>query len=113
MTGMSEYSNLEASSRKVAAPEACLISARGPKSSLEVLMNKTLTVVSAAALVAALSVGATVARNDRMRAGRNEYQHGIMPEVVVKADVPRLVMPTVEVHAYRTVAANRTAGNVF
>ncbi len=111
MTGMSEQRSLNAGSHRAVALEACLISAMGLKAKLEVLMSKTLTVVMAAALVAALFVGATA--NGRAQAGRSEYQQGTMPEVVVKAEMPRLVMPTVEVYAFRAVAAIRTAEDVF
>lgn len=76
-------------------------------------MNKALTVVVAVALVAALFFGAAETAKYRTQDGRSGYQQGIMPEVVVKAEMPRLVMPTVEVHAFRTVAASRTAANVF
>ena len=38
---------------------------------------------------------------------------GMMPEVVATAEMPRLVMPTVEVHALRTMAMSCTARNVY
>jgi hypothetical protein len=37
---------------------------------------------------------------------------GMMPEVVSTAEMPRLVMPTVEVHAFRTVAMSFSVNNV-
>jgi ABC-type amino acid transport system permease subunit len=112
MIGMSEYRNLDADSRKVAEPGACHISARGLMSKPEVFVSKTLTVVVAAVLVAALFVGATVFAKDREQSGRNAYQHGIMPEIVVKAHGPRLVMPTVESRAYRALAVTGSGFNV-
>ena len=76
-------------------------------------MSKTRTTLMAAALVAALFVGATVAASDRARNGRNDYQKGILPEVVVRAEMPRLVMPTVEVQqALRTLAMSGSVLNV-
>jgi hypothetical protein len=36
----------------------------------------------------------------------------MMPEVVSTAEMPRLVMPTVEVHAFRTVAMSTPVNNV-
>jgi len=99
---------------------------------LEVVVTKMLTAVMAVALVAAVLVGAktgTVPRAARWgqtrgadlaplsgpvpslglspvfagSAGMSRAQ-GLMPEVVVKAEMPRLVMPTVEVRSFRTVA---------
>jgi len=114
MIGMSEGPNLNAGSRRVPALGACLNSARGLVANLEVLMSKTLTVVMGAALVAAFVFGLVMTgaengdspskRLRRTRRGTVPVSAGMMPEVVVRAEVPRLVMPTVEVHAFRAVA---------
>jgi hypothetical protein len=112
MIDMKMQRNPDAISHAAVAPRACLISAMGLKANLEVLMSKTLTVVMAAALVAALFVGATVTAKDGVQVGRSDYQQGIMPEVVVKAEMPRLVMPTVQARAFRTLAMTGSGFNV-
>jgi hypothetical protein len=112
MIGMSEYPNHNAGGPRAAARESCLNSARGLMSSLEVLMNKALTVVVAVALVAVLFVGAAATAKYRTQDGRSGYQQGIMPEVVVKAEMPRLVMPTVQVRAFRTLAMTGSSSNI-
>ncbi len=76
-------------------------------------MCKALTVVMAAALVAALFVGTTATAGKRAQGDRDANRQGVMPEVVIRAEMPRLVMPAVEVHAFRTVALSGTAGNVY
>jgi hypothetical protein len=78
----------------------------------EVLMSNTLAVVIGAALVAALFVGATAATTGCVQRGREKYEQGIVPEVVVRAEMPRLVMPTVEVQALRTLAMTGSSFNV-
>ena len=75
---------------------------------LEVVMTKILT----AAMVAVLFVGtALTAANVQGRHGAN--RQGLMPEVTVTAEMPRLVMPTVEVHAVRMVAMSGSDLRVF
>lgn len=74
-------------------------------------MLKVLSVVIAAVLFVALLAGVTRAVANA-RAGAREQ--GMMPEVVVRAEMPRLVMPTVEVRAYRnrSVAMNDSGVNI-
>ena len=57
-------------------------------------------------MVAAVLVGGAMAgvKNENARTG-------MMPEVVSTAEMPRLVMPTVEVHAFRTVAMSTSVYN--
>ena len=98
----------------------------------EVCVTKVLTAVVAAALVmVALVGGAALAVEGRLgtrsvpRPGHDpkssaDFGHvpasraqGMMPEVVVTAEMPRLVMPTVEVHAVRMVAMSGSDLRVF
>ena len=84
---------------------------------------KKLSTVMAAALVAVLFVAALVV-GGRARLGHDpkssaDFGHvpmsraqGLMPEVVVTAERPTLVMPTVEVRAYRSVAMSGSGSNV-
>ena len=66
-------------------------------------MNNVLVAVAAAALVTVLLAGVALAgANSRSRVAADGQ--GMMPEVVVKAEMPRLPMPVVEVVAFRTVA---------
>ena len=66
----------------------------------------------AAALVAALFVVAALSVTNNVWDRRDANRQGLMPEVVVTAEMPRLVMPTVEVHAFRTVAMSTSANSV-
>lgn len=79
---------------------------------LEVVMARILAAAMAAALVAVLFVGtALTPTNAQGRHGAN--RQGLMPEVTVTAEMPRLVMPTVEVHAVRTVAMSGSDLRVY
>ena len=74
-------------------------------------MKNVLAAVVAAALVTVLLAGAALVRaNARVAA----TEQGMMPEVVVRAEMPGLVMPTVEVRAYRSrsVAMNDSGANI-
>ena len=64
---------------------------------------KMLSAGMAAVLVVGLLVGAAIAVANG-RANPIGDRQGMMPEVTVTAEMPRLVMPAVEVHAVRTVA---------
>ena len=64
---------------------------------------KVLSAGMAVALVTVLVVGAALAGANG-RANATAGRQGLMPEVTVTAEMPRLVMPTVEVQAVRTVA---------
>lgn len=70
-----------------------------------------MTKMMAAAVVALLFAGSVLTAS--LHGRRQATTQGLMPEVAVTAEMPRLVMPTVEVHAFRTVAASGTAGNVY
>ena len=66
-------------------------------------MKKVLAAGVAVVLVTVVLVGAALAGvNSRSRVAANGQ--GMMPEVVVTAEMPRLLMPVVEVVAFRTVA---------
>lgn len=74
-------------------------------------MLKVVSVLIATTLFVALLVSvARTAANARAVAG----QQGMMPEVVVRAETPGLVMPTVEVLGYRnrSVAMNDSGANI-
>jgi outer membrane biosynthesis protein TonB len=73
-------------------------------------MTKMLSLVIAGALVAALLVG--VALTSLGVQSHAADSQGLMPEVVVTAEMPRLVMPTVEVQAFRSVAMSASRLNV-
>ena len=73
------------------------------KTELEVVVTKTLSALVALALVAALFVGAGLTARSGQGNTVSNVQ-GLMPEVVVAAEMPRLEMPTIEVHGYRSVA---------
>ena len=62
-------------------------------------MAKVLGGVMVAAMVAALFVAGALVAGDRP-----VRPQGLMPEVVVTAETPRLVMPTVEVRPGQAVA---------
>jgi len=83
-------------------------------------MTKILTGLLAVAIVAAVAAGAmkmgaktgTVPRAERSGGLSPVFARaGMMPEVVSTAEMPRLVMPTVEVHAFRTVAMSTSVYN--
>ena len=74
-------------------------------------MKKVLATVVAAALVTVLLAGVALVRAD-VRGNATANRQGMMPEVVVTAEMPRIVMPTVEVRAFRTLAMNGASLNV-
>jgi len=56
--------------------------------------------ILAAAIVVVLFVGSALTAAN-LQGRREASRQGLMPEVTVTAEMPRLVMPTVEVHAVR------------
>ena len=70
-------------------------------------MTKILTGLLAVAIVAAVVVGGAMAGTKALAPS------GMMPEVTVTAEMPRLVMPTIEVHAVRTVAMSGSDLSVY
>ena len=74
-------------------------------------MNNVLVAVAAAALVTVPLAGAALVRAN-VRGNATANRQGMMSEVVVRAEAPRLVMPTVEVRAFRTLAMNGSSLNV-
>ncbi len=99
-----------------AAVEACGSvpgSRRSKTEYSEVNVKKILSMVMAGVLVAVLFVGAILsaaAGATRSKGGLN--RQGLMPEVVVRAEKPRLVMPCVEVQALRAMAMTSSSFNV-
>jgi hypothetical protein len=63
---------------------------------MEVSVMKKLSTVMAAALVAALFVVTALSVTNNVRGRRDANRQGLMPEVVATAEMPRIVMPTVE-----------------
>lgn len=111
MTGMSESRTMKAEAISLAATSPYLHGKVCQRPSKEETMMKVMSVVIAAALLAALLAGVTrVVANARVAA----REQGMMPEVVVRAETPRLVMHTVEVRAYgnRSVAMNDSGVNI-
>ena len=70
-------------------------------------MLSRMSAVMTVAIVAVLLVGAALV-GARARADGQS----LMPEVVVTAEMPRLVMPTVQVHATSMVAMSGPSQNV-
>jgi hypothetical protein len=85
---------------------------------MEVSVMKKLSTVMAAALVVALFAVALVVggrlgtRSELAGNSVMSRAQGLMPEVVVTAEMPRIVMPTVVVHAFRPVAMSGSGLNV-
>jgi hypothetical protein len=129
MTGMSECRDLEPGRSRVDRGVE-YVPVEGQRPNMEVVMTKILTGLLAVAIVGAVVVGA-VAAADRLgtrsvhRLGHDpkssaDFGHvpmsraqGMMPVVTVTAEMPRLVMPTVEVHAVRMVAMSGSDLRVF
>ncbi len=105
MTGMSVSQMTKAAGAGMAAIGRCLRVFSGRGSDREVVMTRILTGLLAVAIVAASIFGAA------MVGARKSAASGMMPEVVATAEMPRLVMPTVEVHAFRTVAMSFAVNN--
>ena len=74
-------------------------------------MKNVLAAVVAAALVTVLLAGVALVRAN-VRGNATASRQGMMPEVVVRAEAPRIVMPTVDVRAFRTLAMNGASLNV-
>ena len=74
-------------------------------------MKNVLAAVVAAALVTVLLAGVALVRAN-VRGNATASSQGMMPEVVVRAEAPRIVMPTVDVRAFRTLAMNGASLNV-
>jgi cytochrome c556 len=68
--------------------------------------------ILAAAIVVVLFVGSALTAAN-LQGRREASRQGLMPEVTVTAEMPRLVMPTVEVHAVRMVAMSGSDLNIY
>jgi hypothetical protein len=102
MTDMNGCRKTKADMVAATATQGCLeVSGRkGPNQ--EVSVRKVLATVIAVAVVGVVLVGGALAgANSRVSSADRQ---GMMPEVTVTAEMPRLVMPTVEVYAVRTMA---------
>jgi redox-regulated HSP33 family molecular chaperone len=109
---MSECPDLKAGDQVAEAEHECLAVRISERTYVEVAMRKTLSAVVAAAVAVALFVGAALSVTTNVQGRRDVSRQGLMPEIVVTAEKPRLVMPTVEVHAFRTLATNGSGLNV-
>jgi hypothetical protein len=122
MTGMSELRDSEPSrGRKGSAGVVGLLEGQRPNMGGSAM--KKLSTVMAAVVVAALFV-VTMVRASAVGLGHDpkpsvglghvpaSRAQGLMPEVVVTAEMPRIVMPTVVVYGYRHVAMNARVLNV-
>ena len=130
MTGMNVGQMTKYTGSSVAVAARCLRRPEVLRADMEVAVKRMLEGLLAVALVAAVVVGLGLA-SERLgartvpRTGRDPkpsvgFGHvpvsrdaGMMPEVVVTAEMPRLVMPTVEVSAFRTMAVSGTVSNVY
>jgi hypothetical protein len=74
------------------------------RSEQEVPMKRWYIAVVAVALLAGSVLGVAMTKQNKSAQAVGD-QNGLMPEVVVVAEGPKLVMPTVEVSAERVVAA--------
>jgi hypothetical protein len=113
MTGMSECRDSEPSRSRVDCGLGFVpVEGKGPN--MEVGGMKKLSAKMAAAVVVALSVVALVVggRLGTRYVPRDASRQGLMPEVVVRAEKPGIVMPTVEVRAFRTLAMSASSMNV-
>jgi hypothetical protein len=74
-------------------------------------VRKAMAAVVTAVLVTVSLAGVALVRA-HARGNATESRQGLMPEVVVTAEMPRMVMPTVEVRAFRTLAMSTPSLNV-
>jgi hypothetical protein len=112
MTGMNGSQMAETS---VAGAETCLPGFARRRPDMEVAMKKILIGLMAVAIVAAVVVMAMKmgdSPSERSARGTVPIFSGMMPEVVSTAEMPRIVMPTVVVHAFRPVAMSASGYNV-
>jgi hypothetical protein len=119
MTGMNGSQTTKSTGSSVAVAARCLRSSEGLVVDMEVAVKRMMTGLLAVAVLAAFAVGGamtaarTGSRHSLMVDSAVSNDAGMMPEVVVSAAMPRLVMPTVEVNAFRTVAVSGTVRNVY
>jgi hypothetical protein len=112
MTDMNGCRETKAGSGAATATHGCLLVLEMQGSDGEVSVTKVLTAVVVTALVVVVLIGGSRA----WASGRGDAaaeRHGMMPVVVVTAEMPRLVMPTVEVHAVRMLAMSGSDLRVF
>jgi hypothetical protein len=112
MTDMNGCRKTKAGSGVPTAIHGCLQVSGRQRTNGEVSVTKVLTAVVAAALVIVVLIGgarAWASGRDNSAADRQ----GMMPVVTVSAEMPRLVMPTVEVHAVRMVAMSGSDLRVY
>jgi len=112
MTGMIGFRDTRAEMVAVMANDACLGVSASQGLNREVSVKKVLAAAMVVALVAVTLVGFAALVGVNGRGTGTADRQGTMPEVVVTAEMPRLVMPTVEVHAFRTVAMSPSVYNV-
>jgi hypothetical protein len=112
MTDMNGCHQTKSGADMARAIQGCLQVRGRQVTNREVSVTKVMTAVVTAAMLAVVLVGGAIAgANGRGRATADRY--GMMPVVAVTAEMPRLVMPTVEVHAIRTVAMSESDLRVY
>lgn len=74
-------------------------------------MTHWIVKIGAVAVILAAAAMVMATGSQKVRPG-DENRIGLMPEVVVRAEMPRLVVDTVRVHANRSVAAVGAATQV-
>jgi hypothetical protein len=112
MTDMNGCHQTKSDSDAAMANQRCLQVRGRQVTNREVFVTKLMAAVVAVALMAVVLVGGAIAGasgRDHAAADRN----GMMPVVTVSAEMPRLVMPTVEVHAVRMVAMSGSDLHVY
>jgi len=119
MTGMNGCQMMKADMGAAKANQSCLVVSGRQRPNQEVSVKKVLATVIVAVVVGVVLVGGATAFGGRLGT-RSELSdnsvmsraQGMMPLVTVTAEKPRLVMPTVEVVAVRTVAMSGSGLNV-
>jgi hypothetical protein len=81
------------------------------KSRTEVLVKRIRRTIAAAVLGLVL-IGGVLAGSAKVSTGPQSGVSGMMPEVVVRAEMPRLATDTVYVRAVRSVATVAVEGNI-
>jgi hypothetical protein len=114
MTGMNGCQMMKADMDAAMANQSCLGVSGRQRPNQEVSVKKVLAAVIAAVVAGVVLVGGAMAVQGSRKTGDPVFHsQGMMPEVEVSAEMPRLVMPTVEVVAVRTVAMGPTDLRVF
>jgi len=109
-----EIDNINMDSRSgsdILTSEAPRYSEEADKSRMEVVVKRIGRTIAAVVLGLVL-IGGVLAGSGKVRTAPESGVSGMMPEVVVRAEMPRLAMDTVYVRAVRSVAAVAVESNV-